>query len=165
VRDRTDRFLRADVEDGIPDEAGNGYDVVLAADVIEHVRDPDRLLRDMADRLGPGGAIIGSVPNLGHWYPRGRIALGRFDYDQRGILDRTHLRFFTRRSFRLLAEAQGLEVQRIESTGLPLDVVVGSADGPSLVRARAAVQRVDELAGRVWPTLFAYQLVFELSPR
>ena len=137
-----------------------GYDVVLAADVLEHVRDPERLLREMADRLGPAGALIASVPNFGHWYPRGRIAVGRFDYDQRGILDRTHLRFFTRRSFRRLAGRVGLDVRRVEATGLPIDVVTGT---PTTVGRIA--QRADRVAGRVWPTLFAYQLVFELTPR
>ena len=56
------------------------------------------MLRQMGSRLGEGGRIIISVPNFGHWYPRVRTALGIFDYDQRGILDKTHVRFFTRRS-------------------------------------------------------------------
>jgi glycosyltransferase involved in cell wall biosynthesis len=164
VRDRTDRFLRADLEDGLPEAAGGGYDVVLAADVIEHVREPERLLREMADRLTPGGRIIGSVPNLSHWYPRGRIALGLFDYDQRGILDRTHLRFFSPRSLRRLVAGLGLELRRMESTGVPLEVVVGDREGsrPSVVRR--VLQRSDDVAGRVWPGMFAYQLVFELVP-
>ena len=52
--------------------------------------------------------IVASVPNFGHWYPRLRTAAGLFDYDQRGILDRTHVRFFTRRSFRRAVANTGL---------------------------------------------------------
>jgi glycosyltransferase involved in cell wall biosynthesis len=160
VRVRTDHFVRADPDHGLPDEVGGGYDVVIAADVIEHVHDPECLVQEMTDRLAPAGTLIASVPNLGHWYPRVRIAVGRFDYDQRGILDRTHLRFFTRRSFRRLAERSGLEVRRIAPTGLPIDVVTGT---PTAVGGLA--HRLDRLAGRIWPTMFAYQLVFELAPR
>jgi 2-polyprenyl-3-methyl-5-hydroxy-6-metoxy-1,4-benzoquinol methylase len=160
IRDRTDRFVRADPDLGLPDDIGGCYEVVIAADVVEHVRDPERLVREMADRLSPSGALIASVPNVGHWYPRFRIAFGRFDYDQRGILDRTHLRFFTRRSFRRMAERCDLEVRRVAPTGLPIDVVTGTPTA-----AGRAAHRIDRIAGRVWPTLFAYQLVFELTPR
>src|SRR6266540_1413936 len=96
VRDRLDAFVRADLEDGVPAQIGDGFDVIVAADVLEHVREPEPLLEDLTDRLAPGGSIVACVPNFGHWYPRLRVALGRFDYDRRGILDRGHVRFFTR---------------------------------------------------------------------
>ena len=67
----------------------------------------------------PAGSMITSVPNFGHWYPRARVALGRFDYDRRGILDRGHVRFFTRRSFERLVDRVGLRVRRQEALGLP----------------------------------------------
>ena len=88
VTERTDRFFEANLEHGLPDAVGGGFDVVIAADVIEHVRDPDELLADLAGRTSRTGMIIASVPNFGHWYPRARTAAGLFDYDQRGILDR-----------------------------------------------------------------------------
>ena len=98
VTDRLDRFIAADLDQGIPAETGEGYDVVLAADVLEHVRRPESLLRDAAGVLAPGGTVVTSVPNFAHWYPRLRVGIGRFDYDRRGILDADHLRFFTRRA-------------------------------------------------------------------
>ena len=61
VRDRMDQFVLADLEQGIPTEVGDGYDVVLAADVLEHVRDPGSLLRAMSQRLTRGGSIITSI--------------------------------------------------------------------------------------------------------
>ena len=157
IAQRTDRFFVADVEGGLPEEVGDGFDVVIAADVIEHVRNPDELLADLAGRMDPAGTIIASVPNFGHWYPRLRTAAGLFDYDQRGILDRTHVRFFTRRSFRRALANTGLVTTAESYAGLPLDVlgvegVLGSV-----------VATGDGLARRVWPTLFAYQFVVRLE--
>lgn len=159
VAERMQRFVRADLERGLPDEAGDGFDVVIAADVIEHVRDPQTLLTEMSHRLRRGGTLIASVPNISHWYPRGRTALGLFDYDQRGILDATHLRFFTRRSFLRLARQSGLEPIATHHTGLPFDALK--------VRTDRSIGRlgdvVDRALVRVWPTLFAYQFVYELD--
>lgn len=159
VADRTDRFVAADLEHGLPEAAGDGFDVVVAADVIEHVRDPHALLVDMAGRLRAGGTVIASVPNIAHWYPRLRVVAGRFDYDQRGILDATHLRFFTRRSFRRMIREAGLVVVETRHTGLPFDAL-GLASSRAWVRALMAL---DRLAVRWWPTMFAYQFVAELA--
>ncbi len=159
VRGRMDHFVQADLELGLPDEVGGDFDVVLAADVIEHVRGPQHLLTEMAGRLRPGGTVIASVPNISHWYPRGRTALGLFDYDQRGILDSTHLRFFTRRSFVRLAQQAGLQPIDRRHTGLPFDALKMDTDAG--VGRLAAL--VDRALVRVWPTMFAYQFVYELD--
>jgi glycosyltransferase involved in cell wall biosynthesis len=159
VRERTDSFVRADIDAGVPAEVGDGFDAVIAADVLEHVRDPEALLKELVGRLAPGGRILASVPNFGHWYPRGRVAVGRFGYDQRGILDKTHLRFFTRRSFHELVNGCGLRFSREEHTGLPLDSL---ATKPG--RMSTAVRAADQVAANLRPQLFAYQFVAELIP-
>ena len=74
VREQTDSFVKADLDAGIPAEVGTGFDVVLAADVIEHLRDPQRLVRESRRVLRPGGSLVVCVPNFGHWYPRLRAA-------------------------------------------------------------------------------------------
>jgi 2-polyprenyl-3-methyl-5-hydroxy-6-metoxy-1,4-benzoquinol methylase len=159
VESRMHRFVQADLERGLPDEVGGDFDVVVAADVIEHVRAPQQLLTEMAHRLRPGGTVIASVPNISHWYPRGRTALGLFDYDQRGILDATHLRFFTRRSFVRLARQAGLEPLDRRHTGLPFDALrLDTQRGPGRLAALA-----DRALVRAWPTMFAYQFVYELD--
>ena len=160
VHTRMSQFVAADLNEGIPDHVGGDFDLVLAADVIEHLADPARLLTDMAARVRPQGSIIASVPNISHWYPRGRIALGRFDYDQRGVLDATHLRFFTRRRFLRVADEAGLDHLGHRNTGLPLDAL-GMGDKPLVT---GTIGRIDRLLVKVWPTLFAYQFVYELSP-
>ena len=159
VDKRVDEFYLADLEKGIPEEVGAGYDVAIAADVLEHLRTSEAMLREMGGRLNEGGRIFISVPNFGHWYPRARTALGVFDYDQRGILDKTHVRFFTRRSLLRMVKKNGFTVKRMEMTGLPVDVVAGER---SLVKR--LVLAVDSWLVRLRPTLFAYQFVLEVEP-
>jgi len=169
VTERVDRFVAGDLDDGVPDAVGGDFDVVVAADVLEHVREPERLLVDLQPRLAPGGAVVISVPNFGHWYVRLRVALGRFDYDRRGILDRGHLRFFTRRSFERLLARCGYAVRRREALTLPLEVAhrqggPGPAPAPTGSSAANLLHRVDRLATALRPTLFAYQFLYEVEP-
>jgi predicted TPR repeat methyltransferase len=158
VRDRTDAFFKADLNDGIPAEVGSNFDIVLAADVLEHVVNPGVLMSQARDVLAPNGTALFCVPNIAHWYPRFRSTLGMFDYDQRGILDSTHLRFFTRRSLVKLIQRRGFAIRRIEPVGLPLDAL-----GVESTRARA-IRLVDRLLSDVWPTMFGYQFIVEATP-
>jgi 2-polyprenyl-3-methyl-5-hydroxy-6-metoxy-1,4-benzoquinol methylase len=159
VRDRTDRFFVADLEQGIPAEVGGRYDVVVAGDIIEHISRPVDLLRAMRRVLRPGGQLLLSVPNFGHWYPRVRVAAGVFGYDRRGILDSTHLRFFTRSTLRRTVREAGFDVMDESATGLPLGAV-GAGSGAAL----RTLRRMDAGLVRIRPTLFAYQHVLRLVP-
>jgi 2-polyprenyl-3-methyl-5-hydroxy-6-metoxy-1,4-benzoquinol methylase len=161
VRERVDRFVRADLDHGLPDElvALGPFDVVLAADVLEHLPEPRRLLEQSGAVLADGGVLIASVPNFAHWYARARSALGLFDYDQRGVLDQGHVRFFTRRSFRRLLRDTGFSIMRLEATGLPIEVL--TRGGGRLVRV---LRSLDRLAVALRPTLFGYQFVCQCEP-
>ena len=151
-------FVKANLDQGIPAEVGSDFDIVLAADVLEHVRQPQQLLGEMKSLLRGGGIAVVCVPNVAHWYPRFRSLLGAFDYDQRGILDRTHLRFFTRRSIRRLVEREGFRVRRLEPVGLPLEALDIKGTAGRWLRA------IDHLFLTIWPTMFAYQFILELTP-
>jgi glycosyltransferase involved in cell wall biosynthesis len=158
VGERTNAFFRADLNKGIPPEAGTGFDLVLAADVLEHLAKPAVMLRQIRDVLSPDGAAIICVPNIAHWYPRFRSTLGLFDYDQRGILDHTHVRFFTRRSIRRIIERNGFTIRRLEAVGLPLDAL-------GLEGAKAHWLRlIDNVLVTLWPTMFGYQFIVEATP-
>jgi SAM-dependent methyltransferase len=162
VGGRLDGFIEADLSAGLP--AGTGrYDVIVAGDVLEHVTDPANLLDSIRQHLSPGGEVLVSVPNFGHWYPRGRVALGRFDYDQRGPLDQGHVRFFTRKSFERLATRCDMRVVAREAVGSPVDVLDrgGETVAARLVRGAGAADRA---ATRTWPTLFGYQFLYRLVP-
>jgi SAM-dependent methyltransferase len=162
---RVDQFVEADLEERLPDEIGAEYDVVIAADVIGHVRDPARLLSEASARLRRGGAMLVSVPNFAHWYPRGRVLFGRFDYDRRGVLDRGHLRFFTRKSAERCFDSVQLEVRHVDAVGLPLDLLAHRSSGPRPgSKGTKALHLADRAAIDVSPSLFAYQFLFELEP-
>ncbi|MFP5254918.1 MAG: methyltransferase domain-containing protein [Acidimicrobiia bacterium] len=166
AKERVHRFVAGDLDRGLPPEVleDEPYDLIVAADVLEHVRDPEQLLRELHRVLRPGGRLLVSVPNFGHWYPRLRVVSGRFDYDRRGILDRGHVRFFTRRSFGRVLHRSGWHALRSEVTGLPFDVADRGGRGGLGARLRSTVGRVDALGTRLRPTLFGYQLLYELEP-
>jgi 2-polyprenyl-3-methyl-5-hydroxy-6-metoxy-1,4-benzoquinol methylase len=86
------------------------FQVILAADVIEHLRNPLDLLCQLHGLLEQGGQLILSVPNVGHAGVIAELLCGNFDYTPTGILDETHLRFFTWRSLERLLNAARFEV-------------------------------------------------------
>lgn len=141
----------ADLNRGVPDADGRAYDFLLFGDVLEHTIQPERVLAALVPRLKPGGRALLSLPNIAFAANRLTHLLGRWDYQDYGILDRTHLRFFTRRTMVQLAEDAGLRVVRI-------DGYVGLHKYPWFVRE--PLRRL----GRVWPTLFAIQIVLEAVP-
>jgi len=92
--------------------APGAYDFVIAADVLEHLRRPAAALRAARGWLAPGGRIIVAVPNMAQWTMRAELAgRGRFDYADSGLLDSTHLRFFTRATLQAMVTDCGLVVE------------------------------------------------------
>ena len=104
-----DRLVQAPVEaalDQLGDEAP--FDCVVANDVLEHLVDPWNVLQRICARLAPDGCVVASLPNIRHWPTLNALFLGgRWDYAEAGVLDRTHLRFFTRKSLPELFERAG----------------------------------------------------------
>ncbi|WP_217630376.1 methyltransferase domain-containing protein [Nocardioides exalbidus] len=138
--------------------------MVVAGDILEHVVEPQQLLEDLVSKLVPGGEILVSVPNFGHWYPRGRIAIGKFDYDQRGPLDRGHVRFFTRTTIERLFADCDLRVLEHRVVGTPFESVVdGPQPAPTRKHLVRGVTRVDRAMVRAWPRLFGYQFLYRLE--
>src|SRR5581483_11301496 len=113
-----------------PADLPRPYDVILFADTLEHLPDPPAVLRRLRERLAPGG-------HLG----------GRFRYTERGILDRTHLRFYTKKT----------AVEMVEEGGFRVTSVTGSIPVP-LVKS-PAVCRLAHHVGNLRPSLFAYTFV------
>lgn len=158
VQGRMHRFVVADLERGLPEDLGGPFDVIVAGDVLEHVRHPEVVLARFGDLLAPGGHALVSVPNFAHWYPRARVLAGSFDYDDHGILDRDHVRFFTRASFERIVRSVGLSIRRVEPIGVPLERFELGAS-----RVLGAMARADRIAAGAYPSLFAYQYLFELG--
>lgn len=96
------------------------FDTIIFGDVLEHLRDPIRILRDARYLLREGGYVIASVPNIAHAAIRLALLDGQFRYTEQGILDDSHLRFFTLASVQSMFAECGYEITSIERTKLPL---------------------------------------------
>jgi len=155
ARGRCHEVIVADLDGAAPHLDG-AFDAIVYGDVLEHVSDPLPVLVAINRSLAPEGRVIVSVPNVAHLWVRLSLLLGRWDYGDRGILDRTHLRFFTRRSFaRFLAEA-GLVLDELTATPVPLPLVVPPRFHGGLLET---IHGLSAGAARAWKGGLGYQLV------
>jgi len=152
---RCEQAIVVDLERETPPVTGL-YDAVIYGDVIEHLSDPLRVMRELNRHLAPGAMVIVSVPNVAHLTVRLSLLLGRFEYGDRGILDRTHLRFFTRRTFLDFLGRAGLTVREVMVTPAPLPLVVPERFHGRWLRA---FHQFSAGAARAWPRGLAYQFV------
>jgi len=88
------------------------FDCILCADILEHTRDPWAVLRELRRLLDPKGVLVVSLPNLRHLRPLWSLVADRFEYEESGILDRSHLRFFTLHTMREMLAETGYEILR-----------------------------------------------------
>ena len=148
-------FVAADLDRGLPSLDGC-FDFILCADVLEHLREPERLLRECRERLAPGGALIASLPNSGHAYFRGHVLMGRFPQHDRGLFDRTHVQFFTWHGWVDLLGRAGFLVETLHCSGVPVGLALPKWEGSFWVRA---LERLSYESARAWKNLFAYQFI------
>jgi SAM-dependent methyltransferase len=153
--------ILADIESELPLPEGP-FDVMIMADILEHLVNPAVVFAHFAGLLAPHGLVVVSVPNVAHWYMRLSLLCGRFEYGDRGILDRTHVRFFTLRSARRFLRNAGFVIEAVEATPLPLPLVWGAA-APG--RPFYFLHAVSFHMARLWKTLFGYQLIFAARKR
>jgi 2-polyprenyl-3-methyl-5-hydroxy-6-metoxy-1,4-benzoquinol methylase len=156
---RADRVIVGDAEALDYDEVlgTERFDAILFADVLEHLRDPAALLTGIRSFLANGGVVVASIPNVAHGSVRLALLGGEFRYREQGLLDETHLRFFTRESIEDLFEAAGYVVRRwfrqrldLEQSEISLPVV----QPPDGIRAWLEAD----------PDLTTYQFVVEALP-
>jgi len=95
---------------------GTPFDVAVFGDVLEHLRDPWRVLDEARAFLAPGSFVVLSIPNIAHGSVRLALLRGQFDYQPQGLLDSTHLRFFTLRSVQELCMRSGYRIEEIRRT-------------------------------------------------
>ncbi|MGH0030123.1 MAG: methyltransferase domain-containing protein [Myxococcota bacterium] len=151
-------YYQRDLEEPLELPTGRSFDYVVCSDVIEHLRQRTELLRSARRYLREGGRLIISTPNVALWFYRLSLLIGRFEYGPRGVLDETHVHLFTRASFRRLVEKAGFHVVSERVTALPFEVVFESTGRSRLVRG---ISRFYHALARLWPGLFAYQIILE----
>jgi methionine biosynthesis protein MetW len=138
------------------------FDVVLFADVLEHLEDPAAMLRQVRGALRPRGRVLASIPNVAHWSVRLNLLVGRFDYQPTGIMDATHLRWFTRAGVARLFRDSGYRVRELRgSAGMFLPAYHASVLRFVPPRIRLGLVR---RAMPVAPGLFACQHVLAAEP-
>ncbi len=137
----------------LPFEAGS-YDVVVLADVLEHLADPVAALRRAAGWTRPGGAVLLSVPNVAHWQARVTLARGRWPAEDSGTFDASHLRWFTRASVAELLAAGGL--QDVELSAI-VPALRNHVTLPGRLQRR--VEPLWQALGRRAPGLLGYQVI------
>jgi O-antigen biosynthesis protein len=93
---------------------GESYDFIICADVLEHLKDPGRVMEACKRLLAPGGKLLLSIPNASYCGLVAELLLGDFRYREEGLLDKTHLRFFTRRSLVRFVGEQGWSMEAME---------------------------------------------------
>ena len=145
------KFLEADLDAGLPPMNGD-FDFVVCADILEHLRDPDVLLRHIRSKMSRGGKLIASLPNSGNIYFRLNILAGRFPADERGLFDRTHLHFYVWNGWQDLLKRNGFRITTVQPTVIPFSLAWPRRPGLG-----AAMESLYSLAARAWRTLFAYQ--------
>ena len=151
--------LSEDLERGIGEVASNSaepFDRILLLDVLEHLRDPSPVLRDSRRLLAQRGKLIVSVPNAVNLTVRLKVLFGHFRYDDRGILDWSHLRFFTRKTIRTLIEQHGYRITGRHFTIIPLERVLPVRPENRLLRF---ANRILRAATAVAPGLLAYEIL------
>ena len=152
---------------------GRQFDWIMAADVLEHSAEPQAALRFYRRFLKPDGRLIVSLPNVAVWDNRFRLLFGRFDYRDSGVMDRTHLRFFTFRTAReLIIEAGFTPLRRTWEPGIArafmpaVKGLLGRKGGSSAILESPAyrfylryVLPVEHLVCGIAPGLLAFRVV------
>lgn len=143
--------------------AEQSFDVVVCADVLEHLSEPEEGLSAALAYCKPGGRIVVSVPNVANWEARLRLLRGVWRYEPVGLFDSGHLRFFTRSTLLALLEGAGLVVESCVPARLPrLTVQVpmfARLPRPIRLGLNGGWVGVGNILALCRPTLFAYQLV------
>lgn len=136
-------------------------DVVILADVLEHLRHQKPLLELVHRSLKRDGRLYVSVPNIANVTIRIGLLFGVFRYRERGILDETHVRFYTLRSIREELETSGFTILEVHGSSVPIRLILGGRlPEPLLKGAELALL----LFTRMWKSLMAYQIILVAAP-
>jgi 2-polyprenyl-3-methyl-5-hydroxy-6-metoxy-1,4-benzoquinol methylase len=146
-----------DLEEGLPDLSGEVYDCVICSHVLEHIRFPNKLLHDIKTILSEEGRLVVALPNLMYFKSRYNLLMGKFDYQEEGLMDNTHFRWYTFKTAQKLLEEHGyVNVRSFADGNFPVPLLRG-------LLPQGAFAWMDRWACRMVPTLFGSQMRFLCS--
>jgi predicted TPR repeat methyltransferase len=137
-------------------------DAIVLADVLEHLRSPASALQLVRSSLADEGHVFISVPNIANVTVRLGLFFGVFEYRDRGILDHTHLRFYTLRTIRREVERAGFQILALRGSSVPIRLIIGNFTPEPLLRIG---ERLLTWLTRAWRALFAYQIILVARKR
>lgn len=160
------------------------FDMVVFSDILEHVYDPMLLIRNAVPLMKDDAVLLISVPNIANWLTRLKLLFGVWDYDVSGMMDRTHIRFFTLKSIKRLVNAAGFDVTNVFVTPYFLRAAGGRVRNRMFPESREGkpsapdalmkspsyrfyikyVYPLETAVANVWKSLFAYQMVITARP-
>ncbi len=147
AQNRCLKVIAGDIEeDSVLKELGKErkFQVILCTSVIEHLKDPEKALKNWRDFLSENGSLIITTPNIGHWSARLKTLFGKFPHEEYGIFDENHLHFFTLDSFKKMLKDCGYNIEH-----LGIDPVGGG------------LPKISRFFSLFSPGLFAYQIVIK----
>jgi 2-polyprenyl-3-methyl-5-hydroxy-6-metoxy-1,4-benzoquinol methylase len=134
------------------------FDIVILGDVLEHLVNPWDALNSVDQITHESSNVLISMPNSGHWYFRLKVLFGRIEYTNNGLFDKTHLRFFTRKSSAELINGSNFKVVSTDYSSIPWENLF----------KRGMASKVLSIFERflifLRPQLFAYQFIFLVKP-
>jgi methionine biosynthesis protein MetW len=138
------------------------FDAVIAMDVLEHLPRPQDLLVGLPQLMNRQGRLIVTGPNVAYWHTRWELMRGRWNYTEDGIMDETHLRWFTRATWRKLLEESGFEivVDRVVDSLLPKEHLMRALPGFG-----GTVDKIKQVSDKMFPNLIALLFLFCCHPR
>ncbi|RFC41662.1 MAG: Glycosyltransferase involved in cell wall bisynthesis/Cyclopropane fatty-acyl-phospholipid synthase [Verrucomicrobia bacterium] len=153
------RRVPANLDGDWPAATGaRAFDTVFVLDVLEHMLTPERTAQQIFAVMKPGAKLYASTGNISFWVIRGMHLIGQFNYGRRGILDLTHTRLFTVRSFQRLLRNAGFQVDRVRCFGPPLADL--GTEGSRLLKL---LDWVSAQLAKLWPGMFGYQILIEAT--
>jgi methionine biosynthesis protein MetW len=153
-----DKVFCINLESKKPNIEKESFDVIIFADVLEHFKEPEKVLKKLSPLLKQRGKIIVSVPNVANFFIRKDLLFGNFNYADEGILDKNHLRFFTLKGIKRFLSENGYKIIKTKATRNALRNRLMQKVFQKVLLGKAYAT-ADYFIANAWKSLFAQQFV------
>lgn len=134
------------------------FDIIIFSSVLEHLKSPSDVITKLLLFLKDKGKIIIAISNIANIYIRFNLLFGRFNYSKKGLLDETHIKFFTLKTAKKLIESANLKINKLDVTPVPLPLIFSSTSKGKLFNF---VHQINYFLAKLFKTLFGYIFIIE----